>query len=243
MAVHLLLEERVGGLTSKQQELLIAARDDSDRLNQIIENLLDMGRMESGRVGMDLRPVPADQVVREAVEPAAAAYQDKGVELDADVPADAPDVMADDTRVGHVLSNLLSNALRYTPPGGRVRVAATVEPGFVRFTVEDTGPGIPSQYQGRVFERFFRAPGQSGGTGAGLGLAIAREIVGAHGGSIGVDGAEGGGARFSFTLPRADRPPASPATPERARPALGLHGGAGAGNGAARDPSPRGALS
>jgi signal transduction histidine kinase len=243
MAVHLLLEERVGGLTPKQQELLVAARDDSDRLNQIIENLLDMGRMESGRVGMDVRPVSAERVVREAVEPASAAYQDKGVELDADVPADAADVMADDTRVGHVLSNLLSNALRYTPPGGRVRVAASVEPGFVRFAVEDTGPGIPGQYQGRVFERFFRVPGQSGGTGAGLGLAIAREIVEAHGGTIGVEGAEGGGARFWFTLPRADGAAGPHAMAEGGRPsASAARGGVGGGNAAARDGSARGVL-
>jgi signal transduction histidine kinase len=114
-------------------------------------------------------------------------------------------VLADDTRVDHVLSNLLGNALRYTPPGGRVRVSAVAEPEFVRFSVEDTGHGIPRQYLARVFERFFRVPGQSGGSGAGLGLAIAREIVEAHGGTIGVESDEGQGARFTFTLRRADR--------------------------------------
>ncbi|HSI34821.1 MAG TPA: histidine kinase dimerization/phospho-acceptor domain-containing protein, partial [Tepidisphaeraceae bacterium] len=94
MAVHLLLEERVGSLSTKQQELLIAARDDSDRLNQIIENLLDMGRMESGRARMDLRPMPAERLVRNAVEPVETAYQDKGVELVIEVPAETPDVLA-----------------------------------------------------------------------------------------------------------------------------------------------------
>jgi signal transduction histidine kinase len=206
MAVHLLLEERIGALTPKQVELLVAARDDSNRLNQIIENLLDMGRMESGRVTMDVRPLRAEALVNDAACAMEAAYQDKGVALTVDVPGDVPDVLADDTRVDHVFSNLLSNALRYTPPGGRVRVSAAAEPEFVRFTVEDTGPGIPRQYLARVFERFFRVPGQSSGTGAGLGLAIAREIVEAHGGTIGVDSDEGQGARFTFTLRRADRP-------------------------------------
>jgi NtrC-family two-component system sensor histidine kinase KinB len=107
-----------------------------------------------------------------------------------------------------VLSNLLGNALRYTPPGGQVRVgAAPAEGDAVRFWVQDSGPGVPSQYQGRIFERFFRVPGQSGGSGAGLGLAIAKEIVEAHGGVIGVESDEGKGARFHFTLRRADAPP------------------------------------
>jgi two-component system, NtrC family, sensor histidine kinase KinB len=209
MAVHLLLEERVGPLTPKQLELLVAARDDSDRLNQIIENLLDMGRMESGRVRMDLHRAAAEKLVRDSVEPAEAAYQDKGVELVADVAPDAPDVLADETRIDHVLANLLSNALRFTPPGGQVRVvAAPVSDQSVRFSVEDSGPGVPKQYQGRIFERFFRVPGQAGGSGAGLGLAIAKEIVEAHGGTIGVESEDGRGARFWFTLQRADRPPA-----------------------------------
>jgi signal transduction histidine kinase len=173
---------------------------------------------------MDLRPVRAEALVHDAAAPLEAAYQDKGVGLSADVPGDVPDVLADDTRVDHVFSNLLSNALRYTPPGGRVGVSAEAEPEFVRFTVEDTGPGIPRQYLARVFERFFRVPGQSGGTGAGLGLAIAREIVEAHGGTIGVDSDEGQGARFTFTLRRADRAAAT----GHPRPAV-------AGNGQARD--------
>jgi len=217
MAVHLLLEERVGPLTPKQVELLVAARDDSDRLNQIIENLLDIGRMESGRAAMDLRAVGAERLMKESAEPMEAAYQDKGVELRVDVPGDAPDVLADETRVDHVLSNLLANALRYTPPGGRVNVSVAAEPEFVRFTVEDTGPGIPKQYLARVFERFFRVPGQSGGTGAGLGLAIAREIVVAHGGSMGVESGAGRGARFSFTLLRADRPAGAAGARDSAR--------------------------
>jgi signal transduction histidine kinase len=241
MAVHLLLEERVGPLSPKQLELLVAARDDSDRLNQIIENLLDIGRMESGRVRMDLHPVPAERLVHESVGPAEAAYQDKGVELVVDVPGDVPDVLADETRIDHVLSNLLSNALRYTPPGGRVRVSATTDPEFVRFSVEDTGPGVPDQYWARVFERFFRVPGQSGGTGAGLGLAIAREIVEAHGGTIGVDGQEGQGARFSFTLRRADRPAAAP--PQSRRPTLEGHDASVPSNGKASGVNGNGGLS
>jgi signal transduction histidine kinase/HAMP domain-containing protein len=205
MAVHLLLEERVGTLTPKQTELLIAARDDSDRLNQIIENLLDMGRIESGRVMMDLKPLRPEQLVNHATEPLEAAYHDRGVELIVELSDDLPEVSADETRINHVFSNLLTNALKFTPPGGSVRVTAEQEPDVVRFSVADTGGGIPQQYLGRVFDRFFRVPGQGSSSGAGLGLAIAREIVEAHGGQIAVESTEGSGSKFSFTLRRADR--------------------------------------
>jgi PAS domain S-box-containing protein len=209
MGVHLLLEERVGPLTPKQNDLLMAVRDDSDRLNQIVDNLLDMGRIESGRALMDLRPERAEQVAQEATESWKAAFHDRGVELIVeDVPADLPAVMVDHTRIGHVFANLLGNALKYTAPGGQVRVRAeAVEDGSaVRFSVEDTGSGITQDHLPRVFERFFRVPGQKGGTGAGLGLAIAKEIVEAHGGKIGVESTEHVGTKLSFTL-RAEQAP------------------------------------
>jgi two-component system, NtrC family, sensor histidine kinase KinB len=221
MGVHLLLEEQIGTLTSQQNDLLVAVRDDSNRLNEIVENLLDMGRIESGRALMDLRPEPAEQVAVHSAEPFRPAFQDKGVELVIDIPADAPAVLVDRTRIGHVFSNLLGNALKYTSPGGRARISAAAEEGDaaadgdVRFSVEDTGIGIPKQYLPHVFERFFRAPGQSGTGGAGLGLAIAKEIVEAHGGRIGVESREGAGTRFTFTLRRApsDREHAESARP------------------------------
>jgi signal transduction histidine kinase len=112
-------------------------------------------------------------------------------------------VLADPDRVQLVLSNLVINALRHTPPDGRVEVRAAPDDGFVRFEVSDTGPGIPAEYLPRLFERFFRIPGAPAG-GAGLGLFIAREIVAAHGGEIGVEPGSDGGSVFWFTLPRQD---------------------------------------
>lgn len=207
MGVHLLLEERIGSLNGKQSELLAAVRDDSDRLNQIIANLLDMGRIESGRALMELRAESAAQVVAESTEPLQAAFHDRGVELVIEVSDDAPPVMVDASRIGHVFSNLLTNALKYTAPGGQVRVTATAEDSFVRFSVQDTGSGIQPEHIPHVFERFFRVPGQSGNTGAGLGLAIAKEIVEAHGGKINVESRERIGTTFSFTLRIADAEP------------------------------------
>lgn len=214
MATHLLLEERVGTLTPKQQELLIAAREDADRLYEIIESLLDMGRIESGRALIELKPVRPEQMVREAVEEADSAYRERGVKLEWDVPADTPQVQADTDRIGHVFSNLLSNALKYTPSGGKVRVVAETGDDVVRFVVEDTGAGIAPEHLPKIFERFYRVPGQQGRTGIGLGLAIAKEIVEVHGGSISVQSRVGEGSRFSFSLARAERKVASPTPAE-----------------------------
>ena len=108
----------------------------------------------------------------------------------------------DDARIRHVFLNLLSNAAKYSPPGGTITLSAAVAPlGFVRFAVSDEGPGIPEDVRPHVFDRFYRAPGQAQ-AGAGLGLAIAREIVVAHGGSITCTSAPGAGTTFQFLLPR-----------------------------------------
>jgi signal transduction histidine kinase len=205
MATHLLLEERIGPLTPKQAELLVAAREDSERLHKIIENLLDMSRIESGKALMDLRPVSPERLVSQAVEGVAPSFRDKGIELKSDIPPDAPEVLADPVRIGHVFSNLLSNALKYTPGGGCVRVGARAEGGAVRFEVADTGTGISPEDLPRIFDRFYRGKGQSSESGAGLGLAIAKEIVEAHGGQITVQSRGGAGSSFHFSLPAAEK--------------------------------------
>jgi two-component system, NtrC family, sensor histidine kinase KinB len=204
MAIHLLMEEKVGPLNEKQAELLLAAREDSDLLHGILVNLLDISRMESGRQRMDLLEVSPATLVTEAVFPFRTAARDGGVEMEATLPGDLPPVRADAGRIDHVFSNLLANALRYTPPGGRITVSAAAEDREVRFRVADTGVGIPPRYLPQIFDRFFRVPDQEQETGAGLGLAIAREIVEAHGGTLYVESREGQGTTFSFTLKRAD---------------------------------------
>ncbi len=133
----------------------------------------------------------------EAYRPAA---RDGGVSLVVDLPAALPQVWVDPARVAHVFANLLSNALKFTPPGGKVTLSAKSEGEFVRFQVSDTGVGIPEKYLPLVFEQFFRVPGQGTGTGVGLGLAIVKDIVEAHGGTVGVESREGTGSTFHFTL-------------------------------------------
>lgn len=211
MGTHLLLEERLGPLTPKQADILVTARDDAERLNTIVERLLDMGRIESGRALMEFKPVAAEKLVTEATEQFATAYRGRGVTLVTDIDADLPDVLADTSRIGHVFSNLLDNALKYTRSGGKVTVSAKADASqggeFVVFKVADTGSGIPADALPRIFERFYRVPGQDQAIkGAGLGLAIAHEIIEAHGGSITAESKAGEGSTFTFRLRTANLP-------------------------------------
>ncbi len=208
MAIHLLLAEKVGGLTEKQAELLVSAREDSDRLHEILSGLLDISRFEAGRVRMEFQALAPGAVVLEAVEPYRREAQDRGVSLQTEVAEDLPAVWVDTTRIGNVFGNLLSNALKHTPAGGRIHVSAEAGDAWVRFIVSDSGEGIPEAFLSRIFEPFFRVPGQKEvSLGAGLGLAIVKEIVEAHGGTIGAESREGAGSSFSFTLRRADKFP------------------------------------
>jgi len=205
MAIHLLLEEKVGPLTEKQVELLVAANEDSDRLHNILNNLLDISRIEFGRAQIEFQRVSPHSIVSEVVESFRRAAQDQGVSLSVELPGDLPEVQADTTRINHVFGNLLSNALKYTSPGGKITLSAKADEERVQFSVSDTGRGIPSKYLPRIFEQFFRVPDQGKEAGAGLGLAIVKEIVEAHGGMVVVESTEGKGTTFTFTLRRADR--------------------------------------
>jgi signal transduction histidine kinase len=208
MAIHLLLAEKVGGLNEKQVELLLSAREDSDRLHEILSGLLDISRLESGRVRMEFQALAPSAVIADGIEPFRREAQDRGVSLLAEVAADLPPVWVDTTRIGNVFGNLLSNALKHTSAGGRIHITAEANDAWVRFIVSDTGEGIPKAFLTRIFEPFFRVPGQKEvSLGAGLGLAIVKEIVEAHGGTVGVDSREGAGSSFSFTLRRADKFP------------------------------------
>jgi signal transduction histidine kinase len=124
----------------------------------------------------------------------------KGINLASEVPGALPGVLADRAQITRVLVNLLSNALRHTPGGGRISVRATLKENTVAFDVEDTGTGIPKDYIPRIFDRFVQVPGATGG-GAGMGLSIAQAIVKAHGGEISAESELGKGSTFTFTLP------------------------------------------
>jgi signal transduction histidine kinase len=161
-----------------------------------------MSRIESGRVELFPLPTEAASLITAAVDEYKAEAEAKGVILNAQVTTSEVSVLADRERIGHVFSNLIGNAVRYTPKGGSIILDARVANGTVRFTVADTGTGIPKEYQDRIFEKFFQVP-DAKTKGTGLGLYIAKEIVRAHDGEIGVESKPGEGSTFWFTLPRA----------------------------------------
>jgi two-component system, NtrC family, sensor histidine kinase KinB len=207
MSIYLLLEERVGPLNEKQTELLMAARDDSERLVGILNDLLDINRIESGKSRLALEPVTPRALARDSIEPFIADAKDKGVMVVNDVSEELPEVMADVEKIRHVFANLLSNALRFTGPGGSVTIRASREQDYVAFIVEDTGKGIPAENVQHLFEQFYRVPGQDEKSGVGLGLAIVKEIVQAHCGEVGAESVVGSGSIFRFMLPlRTDSP-------------------------------------
>ena len=140
MALHLLLEENVGSLNEKQADLLVSARDESERLNGIIEDLLDIRRLESGNVRLSLAPISPYDLVEEATGPFFRQAQDKGIRLEIDLPADLPDVCVDRSRILYVFANLLSNAIKYSPVGSVVRLTAKKEGEKVLFSVSGQWP-------------------------------------------------------------------------------------------------------
>ncbi len=180
-------------------EFLKIIDEEADRLRELIDNLLDSSRLQSGTLSMTLEPVRLSTLLRDTVSRGQALYP--GMPLRIDVPDELPIMQVDATRLSQVLDNLLSNADKYAQ-GAEVTVSARVEGTAVVVRVRDLGQGIPPQHQARLFERFFRVPGaKSMIRGTGLGLYICRKIVEAHGGEILVESAAGGGTCFAFSLP------------------------------------------
>ncbi len=206
MAVLLCLDGTAGPVTAKQGDLLQAARQDCERLQATVDELLDLTRIQSGRLELARRPVDARALLEEARTGAQEAATAAGVTLA--VSGEGPAVLADPERLALVLSNLLGNALRHTPRGGTVSLSVRAAAGGLRFVVEDSGCGIAPEHLPRLFERFYSVPGARRGS-IGLGLYLAREVVQAHGGQVGVESEPGKGSAFWFTLPLAGVDPSA----------------------------------
>jgi signal transduction histidine kinase len=198
--VTLVLAGRVGGLNPRQEEFLRIADRQLDHLTRLINDLLDLSRMRAGQLRLSKEPLALASVAAEVVESYRQLAAERGVTLESAVSLTLPTVWYDRQRLVQVLTNLVGNALKFTPAGGAVRIEAAVRGREVVVAVQDTGIGIPSAAQGRLFEGFYQVePGRAGGTG--LGLYIARQLVTAHGGRIWVESEPGCGATFSFSIP------------------------------------------
>ncbi|MFC5549364.1 two-component system sensor histidine kinase KdpD [Massilia aerilata] len=194
-------------LAPGQRAMADALRDEMVRMSMLVTNLLDMARIESGEVKLKLQWQPAEEVIGSALLASRAALSGRTVETQ--VPADLPLVQYDAVLLERVLCNLLENAGKYTPPGATITVSAARRGAWLEMAVTDNGPGLPPGQEEAVFEKFMRGERESAKPGVGLGLAICRAIVGAHGGTIHASNRPGGGAAFVFALPLGT-PPAMP---------------------------------
>jgi len=203
--VSLMQREVVGPITAEQRSSLEVIRNNIDRLSRLVDDLLDISRIETGRVRLSLEPVSLDEAVSDVTHTLSARLRERGHDLEMRVPGGLPRVRVDGSRLTQILTNLIGNAIEYTPTGGKISVSARADDLFAVVEVSDTGVGIPPEEQERVFENFFRGdnPVVRDAKGTGLGLPIVQSLVEMHGGRIWLqsDGVPGHGTTFSFTLP------------------------------------------
>ena len=199
MAVSLMLESTPVDRVQERRQVEIVRRA-TDRMNRMIQDLLDVKRMESGRLALDARPESPVGLINDTIDMLRPLAAGSTIRLEANVEEGLPQVLADSARIQQVLSNLVGNAVKFTPRNGRISITAEPAEGEVRFGVIDTGPGIPAEQLPHIFGRFWQAKA-SDRRGIGLGLAIAKGIVEAHSGKIWVESHVGLGSTFYFTLP------------------------------------------
>jgi histidine kinase len=199
------MEGLMDGILPATDETYQQIHQEADRLNRLVDDLQELSRVEAGAYELDLRPTQIAPMVETLAKRFRQQFENKRVNLDLNLPADLPPVLADEHRILQVLTNLTGNALQYTPEGGVVTISAARKNGSVLFTVRDTGAGISPEHLSHLFDRFYRVDksrSRAAGGGSGIGLTIAKHLVEAHGGEIFVESEGlGKGTTFSFTLP------------------------------------------
>ncbi|MGB8718257.1 MAG: ATP-binding protein, partial [Desulfobacterales bacterium] len=193
MSVDLLLEHASQGLAGKDRDLLQVAHEEVHRMKALVNDLLDLSKIEAGRIEMEFESVPVPTLFEHVKTVFKNQMDMKEVSLTSELTGDLPTVRADANKVAWVLTNLISNALRYVSKGGHISLVAHRIGPHVHLSVRDDGPGIPPEYQSKIFQKFVQVKGQEAG-GTGLGLAICKEIVRAHGGAIWVESSAGRGS-------------------------------------------------
>jgi NtrC-family two-component system sensor histidine kinase KinB len=200
MSIDLLLERAAGNLDKKDRELLEAAHEELVRLKALVSDLLDLSKIEAGRIELKFEKVSALVLMQHVKTVFEGQIEKKSVELSIQLAQDLPEIRADANKITWVLINLVSNALRYVKENGRIQILGKRVGAQVHLSVRDDGPGVPVEYQTKIFDKFVQVKGQEAG-GTGLGLAICKEIVRAHGGAIWVESRPGEGSTFTFTVP------------------------------------------
>ncbi|MDD5082103.1 MAG: ATP-binding protein [Dehalococcoidales bacterium] len=192
-----------GAITDKEVagDFLTKIDAEVDRMTQMVVELTELSRIETGKTHLDLQPLDIQQVVETIVSQLGAYASRQGVTINVTIPAGLPSLQADKERIRQVITNLVHNAIKFTPGGGQITISAKLQDNNILISVIDTGIGIPADDLPHIFERFYTVDKARSGGGTGLGLAIAKHIVLAHGGQIWIQSEEGKGSTFNFTLP------------------------------------------
>ncbi|MFH1477097.1 MAG: ATP-binding protein [Verrucomicrobiota bacterium] len=200
----LILDQTAGAINANQQEFLALAKDNVERLTRLINDLLDLSKIEAGKMELKKARTDLKALARDAVAAFGGWFREKGITARLNMPNTPVDLEVDADKITQVMNNLLSNALKFTPPKGEIRITLNAAPGPIEVAVADTGTGIAAKDIQRIFNKFEQvsADHQAGANGTGLGLPLAKQIVEKHGGCMRVTSAIGKGSTFTFTLPR-----------------------------------------
>jgi NtrC-family two-component system sensor histidine kinase KinB len=201
MSIDLLRERAEDRFDQPDRELLDVAHEEVERLKNLVNELLDLTRIESGRIPLRFSEVSVRRLLETALMPFRSQAKEQSVELALQISGELPPVWADAAKLTLVVTNLVGNALRYTPAAGHVWVSAESAGPWVHICVRDEGKGIPPELQAKIFDKFVQIDGAGRPGGGGLGLALAKEIVRAHHGSIWVESEPGKGSLFTVVLP------------------------------------------
>ena len=207
--ISIMIDGLAGPLNSRQLEYLGIARQSCDQLRVCINDLLDATRLETGKLAISLKPAPLSALIRRVVTAVTSTATEKKIALTSEVQPDLPEIPLDENRMTQVITNLLNNAIKFTPPGGKIVVKAgdaPDRPELVQVSVSDTGCGIAKEEQSRIFDRLYQVKTGDATSehGVGLGLYLCRELVQLHGGQIQVESKPGQGSTFSFVLPKSE---------------------------------------
>ncbi len=202
--VSFILDGKAGAINDRQRNSLARVQRQSKRLAALINDLLDISRIESGRIQMDQAPISLLETVTQRIEEIRPQADEKSIQLDLTTPESVPQILGDEARIGQVFTNLIGNAIKFTPNNGEVNIKVEADGNLLHVEVIDTGPGIPPEERQKIFDKFYQlsdiSTRQQGGSG--LGLSITKSIVEAHGGKLWIDdGNQGKGSNFQFVLP------------------------------------------
>jgi signal transduction histidine kinase len=207
-SLKLLEDNRVGNLTAEQKELVEHLKNDNQRMLKILSELLNMSQVEAGKIQLQIQAVSPIHVVRTAVTNAQNAAREKNITIEEEIEPGLPEMNTDADKVGWVLNNFLTNAIKFSPSNGSIRINVKETGNALSFSVRDHGPGIDRIYVARIFERYFQVPGTTDKSGSGIGLAISKEFIEALNGRIWVQSELGAGSTFGFDLPISTNQPA-----------------------------------